>query len=130
MEERSYTANYNYAMSFLKFKQKEEAEYALKRALSQVPGNEKNENNIVYLSILANLAFLALERRDLESSARCVEEGLAVKNNHADLLFIKALMLMDIKRFDEMLEALILYLLAIDVTDAGKFNYQHAGNDT
>ncbi len=126
MDDKSYVANYNYALSYLKLGQKETAIEALKRALSQVPENEKNEENAIYLSILSALAFLVIENKDFESVARNVEEGLAVKKDHADLLFMKTLLLMNLRRFDEMLETIIHYLLALEEKGAEKFNYGYA----
>ena len=125
MEESPYVANYNYALSHLKVNQKEAAIEALKRALAQVPGNEKHENNPVYLSILSNLAYLLKDKNDFGTVAAYVREGLAVKKNHADLLLMKTLLVMDMKNFDEMLEALIQYLLAIGDEDRERFNYQY-----
>ncbi len=125
MEESSYVANYNFSLSYLKSNQKDAAGEALESALAQVPENEKNGNNPVYLSILLLLAFLGLEKNDFERVARYAEEGLAVKKDHADLLFVKALLLMDLKRFDEMLEVLIHYLLALDAADREKFDYKY-----
>lgn len=121
----SYKANYDSALSFLKLDQKEPAIEALKRALSQVANDEKLESNTTYLSILAVLAFLSLEKREFENATAYVEEGLAVKKNHADLLFVKSLLLFDAKRFDEMLEVIIHYLLALGEKDTDKFDYKY-----
>lgn len=126
LKDDSYTANYNYAMSYLKLGQREAALEALKRALSQVPEDEKNKDNATYLSILSVIAFIVIEDKDYAGVARYVEEGLSIKHNHADLLFMKALLLLDEKRFDEMLEALIHYLLSLDETDSDRFNYRYA----
>jgi len=127
MEESPYVANYNFALSYLKSNQKDAAVEALESALAQVPENEKNENNSIYLSIISALAFLVLEKNDFKRVARYVEEGLAVKKDYADLLFMKALLLMDMKRFDEMLETLIHYLLALAAVDREKYDYKYTG---
>lgn len=124
MSDKAYIANYNSALSFLKLNQKEPALEALKRALSQVPEDEVNENNAVYLSILSGLSFILLENREVEEAYNLVNQGLAVKKNHADLLFIRALLLMDLKRFDEMLEVIIHYLLALGETEGEKYDYR------
>lgn len=124
-----YAANYNSALSFLKLDQKEPAIETLKRALAQVPDADKNENNATYLSILASLSFLSLEKRESEQAAAYVDEGLAVKKNHADLLFVRSLLLLDAQRFDEVLEAVVNYLLALGDGTARQFEYRfaHAG---
>ncbi|MGO9014987.1 MAG: hypothetical protein ACLQF0_08405 [Dissulfurispiraceae bacterium] len=125
MSEKPYKANYDFALSYLKLGQKDAAIEALSMALSQVPDHEKNEKNNIYLSILSTLAFLLVENRDFENAARYVEEGLAVKKEHADLLFVKSLLLLDMKRFDEMLETIIHYLLSVDKGDNEQFNYKY-----
>lgn len=119
-----YAANYNSALSFLKLDQKEPALEALKRALSQVPEADKTGDNATYLGILASLSFLTLEKRESRQAAAYVDEGLAVKKNHADLLFVRSLLLLDAQRFDEVLEAIINYLLALGDAAAPRFEYR------
>ncbi|MEW5743978.1 MAG: hypothetical protein AB1805_00870 [Nitrospirota bacterium] len=120
-----YAANYNSALSFLKLDQKEPAIETLKRALSQVPEADKSEDNATYLGILASLAFLSLEKRESRQAAAYVDEGLTVKKNHADLLFVRALLLVDAQRFDEVLETAVHYLLALQESDAPRYGYRY-----
>ena len=126
MDDTTYIANYNYALSYLKLNQKEAAIEALKRALSQIPSKEKHGDNVIYLSILSTLAFLVIESKDFTSVAQYVEEGLAVKENHADLLFMKSLLLLDMRRFDEVLESIVHYLLSLEEMDSERFHYKYA----
>jgi len=44
--------------------------------------------------------------------AQYINEGLQVKADHVDLLFLNALLLLEAKRFDEMLAALGIFLLS------------------
>lgn len=123
--ESEYAANYDSALSYLKLNLKEPAIEALKRALSQVAEEEQDADNFIYLNILASLAFLELEKRNIDTAQRYVEQGLATRQDHADLLFVKALVLLDYHQFDEMMEALIRYLIAVEAPDAGGFAYKY-----
>ena len=125
MSDKAYEANYNSALTFLKYNQTDPAIETLMRALSQVPGDEINAGNAVYLSILAVLSFLLLQKSRIGDSDHYVEQGLAVKKDHADLLFVKSLILLDYKSYDEMLEAIINYLLAMGKEDSEKFGYRY-----
>ena len=125
MSVKAYEANYNSAMTFLKYNQNDSAIETLKRALSQVPDDEINEDNVVYLSILSVLSFLLLQKSQTGNSYHYVEMGLAVKKNHADLLFVNTLILLDTKRFDEMLETIVHYLLSLGESDRERFNYRY-----
>jgi predicted Zn-dependent protease len=126
MTTESYTANYQSALSYLKLNLKDPARETLKRALSQVSQDEMREDNPIYLGIVSTLAILSLEQADFEGACRYVDQGLSVKKNHLDLLFIKALLLMDQKRYDEMLEAIIHYLLAKGNGEEGVYQYRYA----
>ncbi len=127
MSVKAYEANYNSALTFLKYNQKDVAIETLKRALSQVPEDERNGNNTIYLSILSVISFLLVEKSAAGNADQYVEQGLAVKKDHADLLFVKALILLDNKRYDEVLEAVINYLLALEEKDILKYDYRYAG---
>ncbi len=120
-----YEANYKSALSYLKLSLKEQAIDCLNRAYSQVPAGHKTGDNIIYLDMLDSLAILYLEKGDREKTKSFVEEGLAVKNNHTDLLFLKSLLLMDEMRYDEMLEAIIHFFLSISEGDALLYNYKY-----
>jgi|GEM_PF-1135140 len=126
MTTESYTANYRSALSYLKLNLKDPARETLKRALAQVTQEEIREDNPVYLGIISTLAFLSLEQADFQGACRYVDQGLSVKKDHLDLLFLKALLLMDQKRYDEMLEAIIHYLLAKGNEDEAVYDYRYA----
>lgn len=126
MKEGSYRANYDSALSYLKLGLKESALEALERALSQVPHDEVHENNEVYLGILSALSVLHLEMAHGKAAVQYVEQGLKVKRNHPDFLFMQSLFLMDARRYDEMLESLLHYLLAIEEPGVERFNSRYA----
>lgn len=126
MTTESYTANYQSGLSYLKLNLKDPARETLKRALAQVSQDEMREDNPVYLGIVSTLAVLSLEQADFEGACRYVDQGLSVKKDYLDFLFIKALLLMDQKRYDEMLETLIHYLLAKGNGDAAVYDYRYS----
>lgn len=126
MKAESYAANYQSALSYLKLNLKEPAKETLKRALAQVSQDEMREDNPVYLGIISTLAILSLEQADFEAVCRYVDQGLSVKKDHLDLLFLKTLLLMDQKRYDEMLETIIHYLLAKGSGEEGVYDYRYA----
>ncbi|MEW6417021.1 MAG: hypothetical protein AB1480_02745 [Nitrospirota bacterium] len=120
----SYEANYNSALSYLKLGQIDLAVESLHRAYSQVPDKAKRDDNAVYLKILSLLARFNLEEKDPQKVWNYVDEGLRIKENHIDLLFLKSLLLLDERRFDEMLVTLITYLLSFDTEEIKKYNYE------
>lgn len=124
MNEPSYLSNYKSALCFLQENQKDTAFEVLQRALSQVPENEMTVDNATYLNILARIAFLLLERHEPQRAYEYVIKGLEVKKDHADLLFMKSLSLFDLHWFDEMMDAIINYFLALDKEDAHSFDYR------
>jgi len=124
MGKKPYIANYESALSFMTRDQHDAAFEVLQRALSQVPENEMTGDNAAYLNILSQLSFLFLERRELERAYDHVSKGLEAKKDHADLLFLKSLVMFDLNRYDEMLEAIINYLVAIDEGNAHLFDYR------
>ena len=126
MTTESYAANYQSGLSYLKLNLKDPARETLKRALAQVSQDEMRGDNPIYLGILSNLAVLSLEQADFEGACRYVDQGLSVKKDYLDFLFIKALLLMDRKRYDEMLETLIHYLLAKGNGDAAVYDYRYS----
>jgi hypothetical protein len=126
MTTESYAANYHSGLSYLKLNLKDPARETLKRALAQVSPEEMRGDNPVYLGIVSTLALLSLEQADFEGACRYVDQGLSVKKNHLDLLFLKALLLMDQKKYDEMLEAIVHYLLAKGNGDEAVYDYRYA----
>ncbi len=126
---KDYEANYRSALSFLKLALKEQAYDCLNRAYGQVPKKDKKQDNVVYVDILDNLAILSIEKADTNRARLLVDEGLALKANHTDLLFLKSVLLFEERRFDEMLEAIILYLVSItqETNPDYNFKYLHEG---
>ncbi|MBI3803050.1 MAG: hypothetical protein HY282_04740 [Nitrospirae bacterium] len=126
MTTESYAANYQSALSYLKLNLKDPAKETLKRALAQVSQDDMREDNPVYLGIVSTLAFLSLEQADFKRACQYVDQGLSAKKDHLDLLFLKALLLMDQKRYDEMLETIIHYLLAKGSGEETVYGYRYA----
>ena len=126
MTTESYTANYHSALSYLKLNLKDPARETLKRALSQVSPEERHEDNPVYLGIVSTLAILSLENADFAGAGQYVDQGLSAKKNHLDLLFLKSLLLMDQKKYDEMLESIIHFLLALAEGDKEIYDYRYS----
>lgn len=123
MSEHPYIANFNSAISYLKIGQNEHAKESIRRALSQVPDDAKRGDNPVYLKILALSARFAIEEKDYDAANIYISEGIALKDDHADLLFLKALIMMDHRRYDEMFAELIKYLLSCGAGDAKNYDY-------
>jgi hypothetical protein len=74
------------------------------------------------------LAKLNLEKGDRMEAVRHIDEGLKVKNNHSDLLFLRALCFFDEKRFDEMFESMVRYLVSFMEQDPGRYEYEFTGS--
>lgn len=128
MPEHPYIANFNSAISYLKIGQNEHAKESIKRALPQVPDDAKRGDNPVYLKILAFSARFAIEEKDYDAADIYISEGLALKDDHADLLFLKAMIMMDNKMFTEMFAELIKYLLSCKADDAKEYDYDFINN--
>jgi len=123
----SYTANFETAKIYLATGLKERAREYLVKVVDSVPEQERSTGNAVYLKALALLARLAIEDSDRDHSAGYIEQGLAIKPDHADLLFLKALLFWDIQRYDDMFLALMAFLGAVLADDAAKFDYEYIG---
>ena len=119
-----YEANYKSALSFLKQGMKSQAFDCLNKAYSQVSAEHKTVDNVFYFNILSHLSNLLIENRDTGSAKRLIDEGLSVQKEHADLLFLKVLLLMDENRFDEMLEAIICYFLSLTSDGVPLYDYR------
>ena len=119
-----YEANYKSALSFLKLGMKEQAFDCLNLAFSQVSPENKTIDNVLYFYILSDLSVLSIEKPDKGRAKALIEEGLSVKKDHADLLFLKALLLMDENRYDEMLESITHYFLSSTAGDISLYNYR------
>lgn len=120
----SYEANFNSALTYMKLGQKELAIDSLKRAMAQIPDNEKTRENAAYLKMLALIAKFNFEKKEGEEAIKNIEEGLKIKDDHSDLLFLKALHLLDNKMFDEMLAVLLNYLLTLKHPDRERYDYE------
>lgn len=125
----SYAGNLETAEIYLSAGLKNRTEEYLNDVLASVPQNEKSGNNPVYLKALELRARLRLEAGDRESAMHCIDEGLGFKQDHVDLLFLKALFLWDMQRYDEMFVALIDYLGAVAGEQKPEFRYEYSGRN-
>lgn len=125
----SYEANFQSALSYLKLGDVQKAVESLNRVYEQIPVPEKTRENAVYLKTVSLLARFGLEQKSKERVWGLVNEGLGVKDDHVDLLFLKALLLLDEHRFDEMLVMLVSYLLhAPSAEDIQTYRYELLGD--
>lgn len=124
----SYAANLDSARTYLKVGRIERAKESLLRALSAVPAEEKVASNDAYLKILALLAKLAFNDKSQNNAAEYIEEGLQVKADHVDLLFLNALSLLEEKKYDEMLAALGIFLVTAAPDEC--YTYEFANEKT
>lgn len=125
----SYQSNFNSALTYMKLGQKDLAIDSLKRAMAQIPDNEKTKENAAYLKMLTMIAKFNFEKKEGEEAIKNIEEGLKIKDDHSDLLFLKALYLLDNKIFDEMLAVLINYLLTLTSPDKDRYDYEFVGQN-
>jgi len=125
----SYQSNFNSALTYMKLGQKDLAIDSLKRAMAQIPDNEKTKENAAYLKMLTIISKFNFEKKEGEEAIKNIEEGLKIKDDHSDLLFLKALYLLDNKMFDEMLAVLISYLLTLTVPDKDRYDYEFVGQN-
>ncbi|MEW6740298.1 MAG: hypothetical protein AB1325_10400 [Nitrospirota bacterium] len=125
----SYQSNFNSALTYMKLGQKDLAIDSLKRAMAQIPDNEKTKENAAYLKMLTIIAKFNFEKKEGEEAIKNIEEGLKIKDDHPDLLFLKALYLLDNKMFDEMLAVLINYLLTLTSPDRDRYDYEFVGQN-
>jgi len=123
----SYTANLNSALTYFKANRPELAHDSLRRAYSEVPDSDKNNDNSDYLKILALLGKLSLLESKPEKAIDFIDQGLQVKNDHLDLMFLKLLYLYDMKMFDEMFAFIGLFLIEQDKVEEG-FKYEFNSN--
>lgn len=125
MTDKSYDANYQSGLSYLKLNLKEQALDCFNRAYAQLRPEDKTPQNSIYFGVIGNLTVFALEEQDREKAKRFVSEGLKINQNHADLLYLESLLFMDEKRYDEMLEGIIHYLMSLDGVDIDRCDYQY-----
>lgn len=123
----SYTANFDTAKIYLKTGLKARAREYLVKVIEAIPADECAADNLVYLKTLTLLARLSIEGGERERCIGYVDRGLAVKPDHADLLFLKALLLWDDERHDEMFLNLMGYLGAVVDQNAAQYEYEYSG---
>ncbi|OPY73302.1 MAG: hypothetical protein A4E64_02633 [Syntrophorhabdus sp. PtaU1.Bin058] len=123
----NYQANYDTAITYLRVGLEDRARESLEKTLESVPDEEKTGDNIVYLKTLFLLSKINLEKDDMRKALQYLDEGLRVKKDHADLLFLWALCLGNAKRYDEMFASLITYLVSLTTNDESRYEYEFSG---
>jgi len=108
----SYVANLHSAQTYFKAGRPELAQKSLLRAYAEVPDCDKHNKNSDYLKILALLGKGLMAESKPSKAIDFIDQGLSIKNDHIDLMFLKMLHLFDMKKFDEMLAFIGLYLIA------------------
>jgi len=117
MSESAYIANLNSAIAYLKMGKRDPARESLNRALSQVPEDEKKSDNLSYIKLLSYLSAMAVGDGDYTTAARYIEEGLALREIHADLLYMRLLVLMHRGAYNAMFPDVLKYLIACGAED-------------
>jgi tetratricopeptide (TPR) repeat protein len=124
MPEAPYVANLNSALAYLKMGKRDHARESLNRALSQVPEDEKSGDNLAYIKILFHIGALAISDEDFTSAAKYIEEGLSLKENYADLLFLRLVVLRYRGAYNAMFPDVLNYLLACSAEDSIIYDYR------
>ena len=125
----SYAGNLETAEIYLSAGLKDRTEEYINDVLSSVPEDEKTGDNAIYLKALELKARLRLEAGDRESSAHCIDEGLSLKHDHVDFLFLRSLLFWDMQRYDDMFVSLIDYLNAVTGELNPEFKYEYSGKN-
>lgn len=126
----SYAGNFDTAQIYLKAGLKDRAHEYFRQVLAAIPQQEQTAHNVIYLRTLVCIARLSLERDDWPECVRCIERGLAVKPDHLDLIFLKALMYWDVKQYDEMFLTLIAYLSLLPGRSDDPHQYEYTADKT
>ncbi len=121
-------ANFDTGVTYLRAGLTERARESFERALADVAPAARVAENGTYLKTLTLLARLHLERGAAAAAIQFIDQGLAVKPGHCDLLFLRALCCWEQKRFDEMFLALIHFLavMAPPATEPYLYEFTHA----
>ncbi|MBF0459473.1 MAG: hypothetical protein HQK99_16405 [Nitrospirae bacterium] len=129
MSLKDYESNIETAISYLKMQNGTDARLSIKKALSQVPDEDKNEENKSYLKILAMCARFAIEEGDISRAGYYIRLGLKLKRFHVDLLFLDVLLSKVSHRYGDMLTSLLSYLIAIDLPEREMYGYDFLNSE-
>jgi hypothetical protein len=119
----NYEANLDTAISYLKSDQRAGAVETALMALSQIPDEDKRQDNYVYFKILSLVARFAVEDGRTARAEALIDEGLALRKMHADLVFLKSLIYNSRRQYGEMLTSLISYMIAADLPESESCGY-------
>lgn len=123
----SYEANYNTALTYIRAGLADRAYESLVKSLDAIEDSEKVRDNIIYLKVLTQLARISLERAKRDEAIKYIEQGLAVRSDFSDLLFLKSLFFWDEGHYDEMFGSIISYLVSLLSPDSRECGYEFAG---
>lgn len=129
MSQKDYESNLETALSYLKTQNVADARLSIKKALSQVPEEDKTENNKSYLKILSMCARFAIEEGDIARAGYYIRLGLKLKRFHVDLLFLDILLTKATHRYGDMLSTILSYLIAIDLPDKDIYAYDFLNSE-
>lgn len=118
-----YKANLDSAIAYLKVGQKGLALDALTKALAQVPKEDINPDNADYFKVLTLLSELYISASKQIEAVKLIDHGLEIKPDHADLLFLKGILVYELREFDIALVLITRFLVGIESPDAKYYNY-------
>ncbi|MCG6551685.1 MAG: hypothetical protein L7F77_05110 [Candidatus Magnetominusculus sp. LBB02] len=129
MSQKDYESNLETAISYLKVQNGADARLSIRKALSQVPEQDKTEDNKSYLKILSMCARFSLEEGDISRCGYYIRLGLKLKRFHVDLLFLDILLSKVTHRYGDMLTTILSYLIAIDLPDREIYEYDFLNSE-
>jgi len=123
----NYEANYTTALTYMRAGLSDRALESLHKAIEAIPKGDKVKENVVYFRILTILTQIYLQNGSRADALKYIEEGLNIKDDHSDLMFLKSLCLWDEKQYDEMLELLVKYIVSFMSSETEKYEYDFTG---
>ncbi|MBF0553415.1 MAG: hypothetical protein HQK96_02525 [Nitrospirae bacterium] len=129
MSQKDYESNLETAISYLKMQNGIDARLSIKKAISQVPEEDKREDNSSYLKILSMCARFTIEDGDVSRAAYYIRQGIKLKRFHVDLLFLDILLSKATHRYGDMLTSILSYLIAIDLPDREIYGYDFLNSE-
>lgn len=130
MSEQAYIANINSGVAYLKTGQREQAKESFIRAISQTPIEEKRADNAIYLRALTLLSILTTDEGEYVIARNYIDEGLALKDNHADLLYLKMFIMNKNGDYADMLPSVIRYLHSCNEEGSDIYDYGFVNKET
>ncbi|MBF0319498.1 MAG: hypothetical protein HQL01_06830 [Nitrospirae bacterium] len=129
MSQKDYESNLETAISYLRTDNNNDAKASVKKAFTQVPEEDKTEDNKSYLKILSLSARFAIEEGDISRASYYIRQGLKLKRFYADFLFLDIMLSKATHRYGDMLSALLSYLISIDLPDRDSYGYEFLNSE-